>query len=144
MNISLCVCSSVSLRDSEGRKLCKKVKVDPSSKHGAAELLHYKWVSRHWAGCQAFFTPGCFFWRVIAFKQLEEDIIQHLLLGLCALCLVCLAEMGPSTQSTTGLLLLRWVPVWNHAVSASRFGNWIISSPEPGVSVHIWFIHLVG
>uniref|UniRef100_A0A3Q4FZL9 Protein disulfide isomerase family A, member 5 n=1 Tax=Neolamprologus brichardi TaxID=32507 RepID=A0A3Q4FZL9_NEOBR len=31
-----------SLRDSEGRKLCKKVKVDPSSKRGRAELLHYK------------------------------------------------------------------------------------------------------
>lgn len=29
-------------RDSEGRKLCKKVKVDPNSKRGGAELLHYK------------------------------------------------------------------------------------------------------
>ncbi|XP_028663912.1 protein disulfide-isomerase A5 isoform X2 [Erpetoichthys calabaricus] len=28
--------------DSEGRKLCKKVKVDPSSKKGGAEMLHYK------------------------------------------------------------------------------------------------------
>uniref|UniRef100_A0A1A8FWA8 Protein disulfide-isomerase A5 n=2 Tax=Nothobranchius korthausae TaxID=1143690 RepID=A0A1A8FWA8_9TELE len=32
----------VNCGDSEGRKLCKKVKVDPSSKHGGAELLHYK------------------------------------------------------------------------------------------------------
>ncbi|XP_035767160.1 protein disulfide-isomerase A5 [Neolamprologus brichardi] len=30
------------MKDSEGRKLCKKVKVDPSSKRGRAELLHYK------------------------------------------------------------------------------------------------------
>ncbi|KAG9470668.1 hypothetical protein GDO78_017038, partial [Eleutherodactylus coqui] len=28
--------------DSESRKLCKKMKVDPSSKTGGAELLHYK------------------------------------------------------------------------------------------------------
>ncbi|KAG2459695.1 PDIA5 isomerase, partial [Polypterus senegalus] len=28
--------------DSEGRKLCKKVKVDPSSKKGSVEMLHYK------------------------------------------------------------------------------------------------------
>ncbi|KAI3356075.1 hypothetical protein L3Q82_017338 [Scortum barcoo] len=32
----------VNCGDSEGRKLCKKVKVDPSSKHGGTELLHYK------------------------------------------------------------------------------------------------------
>uniref|UniRef100_A0A8C6LES3 Protein disulfide isomerase family A member 5 n=1 Tax=Nothobranchius furzeri TaxID=105023 RepID=A0A8C6LES3_NOTFU len=32
----------VNCGDSEGRKLCKKVKVDPSSKHGGAELMHYK------------------------------------------------------------------------------------------------------
>ncbi|XP_013881156.1 protein disulfide-isomerase A5 [Austrofundulus limnaeus] len=32
----------VNCGDSEGRKVCKKVKVDPSSKHGGAELLHYK------------------------------------------------------------------------------------------------------
>ncbi|KAG7502682.1 disulfide-isomerase A5 [Solea senegalensis] len=32
----------VNCGDSEGRKLCKKVKVDPSSKRGGAELLHYK------------------------------------------------------------------------------------------------------
>nr|XP_046219183.1 protein disulfide-isomerase A5-like [Oncorhynchus gorbuscha] len=32
----------VNCGDSEGRKLCKKVKVDPSSKSGGAELLHYK------------------------------------------------------------------------------------------------------
>uniref|UniRef100_A0A8C2XPN2 Protein disulfide isomerase family A, member 5 n=1 Tax=Cyclopterus lumpus TaxID=8103 RepID=A0A8C2XPN2_CYCLU len=32
----------VNCGDSEGRKLCKKVKVNPSSKHGGAELLHYK------------------------------------------------------------------------------------------------------
>uniref|UniRef100_A0A3Q2QRV3 Protein disulfide isomerase family A, member 5 n=1 Tax=Fundulus heteroclitus TaxID=8078 RepID=A0A3Q2QRV3_FUNHE len=32
----------VNCGDSEGRKLCKKVKVDPSSKHEGAELLHYK------------------------------------------------------------------------------------------------------
>nr|XP_019956165.1 PREDICTED: protein disulfide-isomerase A5 [Paralichthys olivaceus] len=32
----------VNCGDSEGRKLCKKVKVDPSSKHAGAELLHYK------------------------------------------------------------------------------------------------------
>ncbi|KAL3055903.1 hypothetical protein OYC64_018579 [Pagothenia borchgrevinki] len=32
----------VNCGESEGRKLCKKVKVDPSSKHGGAELLHYK------------------------------------------------------------------------------------------------------
>ncbi|MFT7807871.1 protein disulfide-isomerase A5-like isoform X1 [Arapaima gigas] len=30
------------LRDSEGRKLCKKMKVDPSSKKGGFEMLHYK------------------------------------------------------------------------------------------------------
>lgn len=29
-------------RDSEGRKLCKKVKVDPSSKTAGFEILHYK------------------------------------------------------------------------------------------------------
>lgn len=34
-------------RDSEGRKLCKKVKVDPSSKPGGAELLHYKLVLKN-------------------------------------------------------------------------------------------------
>lgn len=38
----LCVFLS---RDSEGRKLCKKVKVDPSSRPGGAELLHYKSVA---------------------------------------------------------------------------------------------------
>ncbi|MEQ2239150.1 Protein disulfide-isomerase A5, partial [Ilyodon furcidens] len=32
----------VNCGDSEGRKLCKKVKVDPSAKHEGAELLHYK------------------------------------------------------------------------------------------------------
>uniref|UniRef100_A0A8C7YQN1 Protein disulfide isomerase family A, member 5 n=1 Tax=Oryzias sinensis TaxID=183150 RepID=A0A8C7YQN1_9TELE len=32
----------VNCGDSEGRKLCKKVKVDPSSKQGGIELLHYK------------------------------------------------------------------------------------------------------
>uniref|UniRef100_A0A674NPT6 Protein disulfide-isomerase A5 n=1 Tax=Takifugu rubripes TaxID=31033 RepID=A0A674NPT6_TAKRU len=32
----------VNCGDSEGRKLCKKVKVDPNSKRGGAELLHYK------------------------------------------------------------------------------------------------------
>ncbi|TMS06451.1 Protein disulfide-isomerase A5, partial [Larimichthys crocea] len=32
----------VNCGDSEGRKLCKKVKVDLSSKRGGAELLHYK------------------------------------------------------------------------------------------------------
>uniref|UniRef100_A0A7N8YG50 Protein disulfide-isomerase A5 n=1 Tax=Mastacembelus armatus TaxID=205130 RepID=A0A7N8YG50_9TELE len=32
----------VNCGDTEGRKLCKKVKVDPSSKRGGAELLHYK------------------------------------------------------------------------------------------------------
>uniref|UniRef100_A0A674DZ58 Protein disulfide-isomerase A5 n=1 Tax=Salmo trutta TaxID=8032 RepID=A0A674DZ58_SALTR len=32
----------VNCGDSEGRKLCKKVKVDPSSKSGGADLLHYK------------------------------------------------------------------------------------------------------
>uniref|UniRef100_A0A3Q3XBY1 Protein disulfide-isomerase A5 n=1 Tax=Mola mola TaxID=94237 RepID=A0A3Q3XBY1_MOLML len=32
----------VNCGDTEGRKLCKKVKVDPSSKHVGAELLHYK------------------------------------------------------------------------------------------------------
>lgn len=40
--LSLCVFLS---RDSEGRKLCKKVKVDPSSRAGGAELLHYKSVA---------------------------------------------------------------------------------------------------
>lgn len=29
-------------RDTEGRKLCKKVKVDPSSKTKGVEVLHYK------------------------------------------------------------------------------------------------------
>ncbi|KAJ8352826.1 hypothetical protein SKAU_G00243020, partial [Synaphobranchus kaupii] len=32
----------VNCGDSEGRKLCKKMKVDPSSKKGGWELLHYK------------------------------------------------------------------------------------------------------
>ncbi|XP_066543542.1 protein disulfide-isomerase A5 [Amia ocellicauda] len=32
----------VNCGDSEGRKLCKKMKVDPSSKKGGAEMLHYK------------------------------------------------------------------------------------------------------
>ncbi|XP_056292474.1 protein disulfide-isomerase A5 [Pseudoliparis swirei] len=32
----------VNCGDSEGRKLCKKLKVNPSSKPGGAELLHYK------------------------------------------------------------------------------------------------------
>lgn len=51
----LCFNLSLSHRDSEGRKLCKKVKVDPSSKRGGAELLHYKWVTRNSAGCQTLF-----------------------------------------------------------------------------------------
>lgn len=42
LRLSLCVFLS---RDSEGRKLCKKVKVDPSSRPGGAELLHYKSVA---------------------------------------------------------------------------------------------------
>lgn len=40
------------LSESEGRKLCKKVKVDPSSKSRGTELLHYKWVTRQSAGSQ--------------------------------------------------------------------------------------------
>lgn len=41
-HLSFFLFESPPLRDSEGRKLCKKVKVDPSSKRGGAELLHYK------------------------------------------------------------------------------------------------------
>lgn len=80
------------LRDSEGRKLCKKVKVDPSSKRGGAELLHYKWVTRNFLEC-----------------NVVLHVVHRLLLAFWPLFLMCLAEMGHFTQSTTGRLPLRWV-----------------------------------
>lgn len=93
---------SLLLRDSEGRKLCKKVKVDPSSKRGGAELLHYKWVTRNCSHLRAS-------WEASPCSQLRKHVIHRLLVVLWALCLLCLAEMGRSTPSTTGPLPSRWV-----------------------------------
>lgn len=80
------ICTFFPSRDSEGRKLCKKVKVDPNSKRGGAELLHYKYVV----------APGLS--HFICFMSHGR---------LSVMCLF--AEMEHSTQSTTGLQPLEWV-----------------------------------
>lgn len=104
-------------RDSEGRKLCKKVKVDPSSRPRGAELLHYKLVAAN------LFFP---YYSFILSSSSPRLTLAHLMPLHCqnpvlqcfwesllsAVCLVCFSETGHFTQSTTGQQPLRY-PVFS-------------------------------
>lgn len=80
------VCMSMSSSDSEGRKLCKKVKVDPSSRREGAELLHYKWVTRRSAGRHTLSSHLSAFWNVMSLLQLKK--MHHSSLTSGAVCIV--------------------------------------------------------
>lgn len=69
------LCVSIPHRDSEGRKLCKKVKVDPSSKRGRAELLHYKWVTSNSAGCQTLLHTSVLFGKWYRARSLRSALL---------------------------------------------------------------------